>query len=64
MLVISRKLGQRFVIGKDIVVTIVEIDRGKVRVGVTAPRDVPVYREELLPLISESQPPANGKAAS
>lgn len=64
MLVISRKLGQRFVIGKDIVVTIVEIDRGKVRVGVTAPRDVPVYREELLPLISESQPPANGKAAA
>lgn len=49
MLVLSRKRGERIHIGEDIVITVVDIDRGKVRIGVEAPRDVPVYRQELLP---------------
>ncbi len=47
MLVISRKLGQRVHIGPDITVTIVEVDRNKVRLGIEAPRSVQVLREEL-----------------
>jgi carbon storage regulator len=54
MLVLSRKLGQRFQIGQDIRVTIVKIDRNSVRIGIEAPGDVTVYREEIVP--AEAQP--------
>lgn len=49
MLVLTRKLGERVMIGNDIVVTIVEIDRGKIRLGIEAPKNVLIYREEILP---------------
>jgi carbon storage regulator len=48
MLVLSRKLGEKICIGDNICITIVDIDRGKVRLGIEAPRSVPVYRQELL----------------
>ena len=47
MLVLSRKLGQRFRVGGDIKVTIVKIDRNSVRIGIEAPDDVAVHREEI-----------------
>jgi carbon storage regulator len=53
MLVLSRKLGEKICIGDNICITVVDIDRGKVRLGIDAPRSVPVYRQELL-----AQPPA------
>lgn len=49
MLVLSRKLGEKIVIGENIVVTVVKIDRNQIRVGIEAPHDIPVYREEILP---------------
>lgn len=49
MLVLSRKLGEKIMIGDGIVVTIVKIDRNQIRIGIEAPGDVPVYREEILP---------------
>lgn len=52
MLVLSRKLGERIVINGNIVVTIVKVDRNQVRVGIEAPKDVPVYREEIAPVMS------------
>ena len=39
-------------IGDNIVLTVVDIDRGKIRLGIEAPRNVPIYREELLPVDS------------
>jgi carbon storage regulator len=48
MLVLSRKLGEKIHIGDNICITVVDIDRGKIRLGIEAPRDVPVYRQELL----------------
>lgn len=50
MLVLSRKEGEQIVIGENIVITVVDIDRGKIRLGIEAPKDVPIYRKELLPL--------------
>lgn len=50
MLVLSRKLGEKIFIGENICITIVDIDRGKIRLGIEAPRDVAIYRQELLPL--------------
>ena len=48
MLVLSRKLGQRFQVGPDVRITIVKIDRTSVRIGIEAPGDVTVYREEIV----------------
>ena len=48
MLVLSRKRGEKIFIGRDICITLVDIDRGKCRIGVEAPRDVVIYREELM----------------
>ena len=47
MLVISRKQNESLRISQDITVRIIRIDRDSVRIGVDAPRDVPVHREEL-----------------
>ena len=49
MLVLSRKVGERVWIGDNVCLTIVDIDRNKVGLGIEAPRSVPVFREELLP---------------
>jgi carbon storage regulator len=49
MLVLSRKLGEKIVIGDNIIVTVVKIDRNQIRIGIEAPSDVPVYREEIAP---------------
>ena len=48
MLVLSRKLNEKIVIDGGITVTVVKIDRNQVRLGIEAPGDVSVYREELL----------------
>ncbi len=49
MLVLSRKLGEKIVIGDNIVITVVKIDRNQIRIGIEAPQEVPVYREEIAP---------------
>lgn len=49
MLVLSRKLNEKIVINGNIVVTVVKIDRNQVRIGIEAPGEIPVYREEILP---------------
>ena len=61
MLVLTRKLGEKICIGENICITIVDIDRGKIRLGIDAPREVPVFRQELLP-VKESQSPAAASA--
>lgn len=52
MLVLSRKPLQRIVIGGGIVITVLRIDRGRVKLGIDAPSDVTVDREELLSRVS------------
>lgn len=65
MLVLSRKLGQRFQIGPEIRVTIVKIDKTSVRIGIEAPGDLTVYREEIIPLEAENaiEPEVNARVA-
>lgn len=48
MLVITRKRGQSFRVGENIMIHIIETDRGNVKVGIDAPKDVPIARSELL----------------
>jgi carbon storage regulator len=47
MLVLSRKKNEAIVIDNNIVVTVVEIRGDKVRLGIVAPKDVPVHRQEV-----------------
>ncbi len=48
MLVLTRKLMEKLYIGDDVCVTIVRIEGGQVRLGIEAPREVPVVRAELV----------------
>ncbi len=48
MLVLSRKVGERIVIGDGIVLTVLGVRGGQVRLGIDAPRTTPICREELL----------------
>jgi carbon storage regulator len=47
MLILSRRVGENLIIGDDIVISVLGINRGQVRIGITAPKDVPVHREEV-----------------
>ena len=47
MLVLSRKVGQRVLIGDDVAITVVRITGGGVRLGIEAPIEMPVIRHEL-----------------
>ena len=49
MLVLSRKLNEKIVIDGGIVITVVKIDRNQVRIGIEAPGNVSVFREETVP---------------
>lgn len=47
MLILTRRVGETVMIGDDIVVTVLGVKGNQVRVGVKAPRDVTVHREEI-----------------
>jgi carbon storage regulator len=56
MLVLSRKKNESIVIANDIVITVVEVRGDKVRLGIVAPKDVPVHREEVYAAIHGTKP--------
>ena len=61
MLVLSRKKDERIIIGDQITVLVIEIRGDKVRLGIDAPREVPVHREEVYNAIkAEQMQPGDG----
>lgn len=54
MLVLARKEGESIVIGDDITIKVISIDKGVVKFGIDAPRDVSIMRSELLEDVKES----------
>ena len=48
MLILSRRNGESFVIGEDIKITVLSQRSNQVRIGIDAPRELPVFREEVL----------------
>lgn len=60
MLVLSRRPQQSFVIGHDVVITVLEVNGDNVRLGIAAPRNVEVHREEVYRELQQ----ANQAAAS
>jgi carbon storage regulator len=54
MLVLSRKIGEKIQIGDNIILTVVDISHNKIRLGVDAPKSIPVLREELAEELAKS----------
>ncbi len=63
MLVLTRKVSERFMIGDEIVVTVVKIDGRQVRIGIEAPRDVLIRRTELKQFEPENHPKPESEPA-
>ncbi len=59
MLALSRKVNESIIIGNDIEITVLEVKGDQVKIGINAPKSVPVYRKEIYLQIKE----ANKEAA-
>ena len=53
MLIITRRPGEKIMLGDDVVIEVIEVTGSSVRVGIAAPRSIPVYREEIWRLVKE-----------
>ena len=63
MLIITRRAGERIMVGDDVVVEVMEIVGNSVRIGIRAPRSVPVYREEIYTAVRDENRAAADSAA-
>jgi carbon storage regulator len=59
MLVLSRRVQEKIKIADDITITILEVSGSQVRVGIDAPRDIPVNREEIYKRIKDKEESTN-----
>ncbi len=64
MLALSRKINESIIVGNDIEVTILEVKGDQVKIGISAPKSVPIYRKEIYLQIKESNKEAAETAAS
>jgi carbon storage regulator len=63
MLVLTRKVGEKILLGDDVVVSVVEVNRGSVRLGVEAPQSISILRFEVYERIQEENLDASRAAA-
>ena len=61
MLILTRRVGETLMIGGDIVVTVLGVKGNQVRIGVKAPKDVAVHREEIFEKIRHENDPLGGQ---
>lgn len=64
MLVLSRKPGERILIGADVKITVIRVGPNSVRIGIDAPADMNIVREELCLNLESGSPPPVGAAAA
>ena len=59
MLILTRKVGESLLIGDDVSITVLSVRGNQVKIGVNAPKDVSVHREEIYQRIKESEDEKN-----
>jgi carbon storage regulator len=64
MLIITRRPGEKVMVGDDVVIHVLEVVGNSVRIGIEAPRSVPVYREEIWNAVREENRAAAQTPAS
>jgi carbon storage regulator len=64
MLALSRRVNESIVIGNDIEITVLEVKGDQIKIGITAPKSVPIYRKEIYLQIQESNKEAAGTSVS
>jgi carbon storage regulator len=55
MLILSRKVNETFMIGNDVSVTVLSIKGGQIRIGISAPREIAVHRQEVYERIRQER---------
>ncbi len=53
MLILTRKLGESIIIGEKVQLSVVEINKNNIKIGINAPKDITIYREEVFKKIKE-----------
>lgn len=64
MLALSRKLGESIMIGNDVEITVLEVKGDQVKIGISAPKTVAIYRKEIFLQIQDSNKEAAGSDVS
>jgi len=64
MLIITRRPGEKLMVGDDVVIEVMEVSGSSVRIGIAAPKSVPVYREEIYRAVQEENKAAAEANAS
>ncbi|MBP5250085.1 MAG: carbon storage regulator CsrA [Lachnospiraceae bacterium] len=64
MLALSRKTGESIIVGSDIELTVLEIKGDQVKIGINAPKQIPIYRKEIYIQIQEANQEAARQTAS
>lgn len=55
MLILTRRVGESLMIGNEITVTVLDVKGNQVRLGIAAPKEVPVHREEIFVRVQEEK---------